>query len=63
MIEKTCKACGGTYPAETDGVQYFHACPASVAPVYRRDENLISTDGEHKGRMRYQGKGVREKGK
>src|SRR5260221_10888656 len=24
----TCKACGGSYePVQTDGTQYFHACP------------------------------------
>lgn len=59
-----CKACNGEYsPVNDDGSRYFHACSDRVAPEYRRDENLISTDPEHRGRIRYEGKGVRKKGK
>lgn len=58
MSQKQCNTCRGVYESEQpDGTDYFHACPDTVKPEDRRNENVKSTRSADAKSIKQPGKG------
>jgi hypothetical protein len=56
-----CLSCKGTYVTEgADGRRYVHVCPPRIPEKLRRDENVQGRNEAQPGKIRAEGKGVRE---